>query len=140
MDDFPSTIKHPDAFISSLPPGHDGIFDWSFLLPIFEGTNIQPTDIDALVERFGRILILETKQPGKDVPLGQRKALETLLKLGRGNICVMVIYGKTDSAIVALEEWHYKKECIRMVPKKPCDFTHVIDRVAAWFKWANKRP
>jgi len=88
MDDYPETIKYPEAFKASLPAGYDGIFDWSFLLPIFKGTKITPMDIDALVERHGRILIFETKQPDKDVPSGQVGALETLLRLGQGFVCV----------------------------------------------------
>ena len=138
--EYPQTIKYPKSFESSLPAGYDGIFDWSFLLPIFEGTKIEPMDIDGLVERHGRILIFETKQPDKDVPSGQVRALETLLRLGRGFVCIMVLYGKSATAITGLEEWHYIKGRIRKSARKTCDSLYVKERVNAWFKWANKHP
>lgn len=139
MNDLPSTIKYPGTFTSSLPAGYDGIFDWSFLLPVFEGTKIEPTDIDGLVERYGRILIFETKHPDKDIPSGQMRALETLLGLGRGGVCIMVLYGKSATTIVGLEEWHYVKGRIRKSARKPCDSLYVKERVTAWFRWANKQ-
>lgn len=137
---YPSTIKYPKTFEASLPLGHDGIFDWSFLLPIFEGTRIKPTDIDCLVERCGQILIIETKHPGTDIPDGQRIALETLISLGRGSICVMVLYGKLATDIVALEEWYGdKKGGCHKLPRKDCDYEYVIQRVTDWWLWANKQ-
>ena len=138
-DEYPKTIKYPRAFEASLPAGYNGIFDWSFILPIFEGTKIEPMDIDGLIERHGRILIFETKHPDKDIPLGQMRALETLLKLGRGAICVMVLYGKSAATIIEMEEWHYKKGRIRKSAKKTCDSLYVKERVSAWFKWANEQ-
>ncbi len=138
MSNYPATIKYPKSFESSLPAGYDGIFDWEFLLPVFKGTKITPTDIDALVERYGRILIFETKQPGKGIPLGQVKALETLLRLGRGFVCIMVLYGKSATAITGMEEWHYIKGRIRKLRREHCDSLYVKERVSAWFKWANK--
>jgi len=127
------------AFKASLPAGYDGIFDWAFLLPIFEGTKIEPMDIDGLVERHGRILIFETKQPDKDIPLGQSRVLETLLRLGRGFVCIMVLYGKSATTITGLEEWHYIKGRIRKSARKTSDSQYVKERVSAWFKWANEK-
>lgn len=140
MNDLPSTIKHPEAFKASLPAGYNGIFDWSFLLPVFEGTKITPMDIDGLIERHGRILIFETKHPDKEILSGQRGALETLLRLGRGFICIIVLYGKSATTITEMEEWHYIKSRIRKSARKSCDSTYVKERVNAWFKWANNHP
>ncbi len=139
MNDYPQTIKYPGTFKSSLPAGYDGIFDWAFLLSIFEGTKIEPMDIDGLVERHGRILIFETKQPGKDIPIGQVGALETLLRLGRGFVCIMVLYGKSATTITKMEEWHYGKGRIGKSSRKTCDSLYVKERVTAWFKWANEK-
>jgi len=138
MNDLPSTIKYPGAFKASLPAGYDGVFDWSFLLPVFEGTKIEPMDIDGLVERHERILIFETKQPDKDVPSGQVGALETLLRLGRGFVCIMVLYGKSATTITGMEEWHYIKGRISKSARKTCDSLYVKERVNAWFRWANR--
>ncbi len=136
--EYPQTIKYPKAFESSLPAGYNGIFDWSFLLPIFQGTKIEPMDIDGLVERYGRILIFETKQPDKDIPSGQVRALEALLRLGRGFVCIMVLYGKSATTIAEMEEWHYRKGRIRKSARKTCDSLYVKERVTSWFKWANR--
>lgn len=138
MDKLPTTVKYPDAFKASLPPGHDGVFDWAFLLPAFEGTKIKPTDLDVVVERFLHVLILETKAPDVVVPKGQRILLDAMVRLGRGNVCVMVVYGKTAPAISAIEEWHwYPKEQRICKFRKPCDSTHLLNRTSVWFQWAN---
>jgi len=95
-------------------------------------------DIDGLVERHGRIHIFETKQHDKDVQSGQIGALETLLRLGRGFVCIMVLYGKSATTITMMEEWHYINGRIRKSVKKTCDSLYVKERVSAWFKWANE--
>lgn len=138
MNDLPSTIKYPGAFKASLPAGHNGIFDWSFLSPVFEGTKIEPMDIDAMVERHRKILLFETKEPGRQIPQGQVIALEALLTIGKGNICLMVLYGKTKETIVSMDEWFCNKDGV--IKKKglhQCDWNFVFERVKAWFNWAN---
>ena len=49
-------IVFPERFKQASPAGFDGVFDWDFLEPAFGGTKIMPMDIDAVVERKGRIL------------------------------------------------------------------------------------
>jgi len=132
------SIKYQRAFDQSLPPGYDGVFDWDFLKPAFNGTKIEPMDIDALVERRGRFLIFETKTPNKETPQGQLIALEQLIKLGRGNIHLFFLWGKTIETIVAMEEWSYRNGAIVKSDRVDCDGVYVLKRVSAWFKYANK--
>ncbi len=132
------TIKNDKKFGEAAPAGFDGIFDWDFLLPAFAGTKIEPMDIDAIVERHGRILIFETKTPGFTIPLGQEITLKTLLRLGKGCIHLMVLYGKTKGEIVKMEEWCYAKGQIK-TKETDCDADHVLQRVTAWFNWANSK-
>ena len=54
------TIHYPKTFNECPSAGFDGIFDWDFLKGCWGGS-IQPTDIDGIVERFGRVLMFETK-------------------------------------------------------------------------------
>jgi len=129
-------IKYRRRFWEARPANFDGVFDWDFLLPAFAGTKIQPTDIDGMVERYGRILLFETKNPDKDIPLGQRIAFETLLKIGEGKICLMVLYGKTSDTIVKMEEWWYRNGRIDIKPME-CNSQYVLERVKAWFQWAS---
>ena len=121
-----------------LSPNFDGVFDWDFLLPAFAGTKIQPTDIDAAIERNGRVLIFETKEPGKPIPRGQELLLMTLLSIGRGKINVMVLFGKTELTVCGMEEWYFLNGGIRKRKATGCDCTHVFNRVSAWWKYANQ--
>jgi len=140
MNDLPSTIKYPGAFKSSLPAGYNGIFDWSFLLPVFEGTKIEPTDIDGMVERHGKVLFMETKGPSVPIPQGQIIAYKTLLTIGKGKIYLMIFYGKTSSTIEGMDEWYYRHGVIKQKGYQGCDWNYVFERVKAWFNWANKEP
>jgi len=131
-------IHYPKTFNKASPAGFDGIFDWDFLLPVFEGTKIEPMDIDAVIERKGKFLIFETKTCNKEIPNGQRITLEGLIKLGKGNVTVMIIYGKTSDTITNMEEWHYKNGKTTKIMNGCCDRNYVLSRVSAWFQWANK--
>jgi hypothetical protein len=75
-------IKSETAFNTSLPAGYDGLFDWDYLKPAFNPTKIEPMDIDAMIERHGRFLVFETKEPGKEIPNGQKITLRALHKIG----------------------------------------------------------
>lgn len=130
-------IEYPDKFDKARPAGFDGIFNWDFLLPIFEETNIRPMDFDAVIERRGKILIIETKSPNKDIPLGQEITLKSILKIGKGRIFVFVFYGKDESTISKMEEWRYSRGRIQKDIFE-CDSTRCYARVNDWFKWANK--
>lgn len=131
-------IKYPERFNEATPAQFDGIFDWDFLLPAFKGTKIQPTDIDAVVERHGKFLIFETKAPGTPIPMGQTIMLEALLRLGRGCITVFVIFGKSFDTITDMEEWVLDNGRIvkRLYPD--CNHYVVLQRAIQWFEWANK--
>jgi len=134
-------IKYPRRFNQAQPANYDGLFDWDFLEPAFAGTLIMPMDIDAVVERRGKVLIFETKDVGVDIPLGQKITLETLLRIGRGSIYLMIIYGKTPNTIEGLDEWGcgYKGGGIVYKGYQECDADFVLKRVSAWFAWANSR-
>jgi len=131
------TITYPDTFYSSLPASYDGLFDWDFILPVFNGTNIKPMDIDGIVERKGNILLFETKKLVKDIPKGQQITFEMLIQIGKGRIYLMILYGKTVDSIIGMDEWYYNNGQIMKKGIKPCNYLYVIDRVASWYKWAN---
>ena len=97
-------------------------------------------DIDAVVERKGKILVFETKDPSVEVPQGQAITLQRLILCGRGQIYVMILYGKTHNSIVGMEEWYFsrRRKNVVKLPKIKCDFNHVYLRVKKWWEWANK--
>ena len=73
-------LTNPERFDEWRPAGFDGLFEWDFLRGAF-GPTIQPMDFDAVVERNRHLLVYETKDVGKDVPDGQRRALEAAIQL-----------------------------------------------------------
>lgn len=92
MSQLPSTIKHPDTFLTSPSSGFDGVFDWSFTAGCFGKGKITPMDFDGVIERKGNFLVFETKGVGVPVPQGQIYTYQSLYKL---NIATIVfIEGK----------------------------------------------
>lgn len=132
-------IQYPERFNQSMPAGYDGLFAWDFLKPAFAGTKIEPMDIDGIVERHGHFLLFETKSPDKEIPKGQRITLTRLIDLGRGKIHLIVVYGKTDIEISAMEEWYYSRGRCRIKAKMACDAAYVLQRVTAWFQHVNRK-
>ena len=132
-------IKYRQAFDQHRPAGFDGVFDWDFLKPAFKGTKIEPMDIDALVERHGKFLLLETKMHGKEAPQGQLIALERLVKLGRGDIKLFFVWGKTVSTIIAIEEWSYRGGVVIKNNRISCDGQYLLKKVSEWFNYANSQ-
>jgi len=131
------TILYPERFAQAKPAGFDGIFDWDFLKPAFIGTKIEPMDIDGVVERRGKVLLFETKAQGKDIPMGQRITLERLILIGRGDIHLMILYGKTEKDISAVEEWYFSGGKVVKNPIIKCDATYILRCVKFWFDYAN---
>lgn len=58
------TINNPQSFVGQL-------WDWSVLNGCFGDTKIAPTDVDGLVEHNGHFLMLEAKNSGVTIPVGQ---------------------------------------------------------------------
>lgn len=78
-----------------------GVWDWSILNGCFgEGSKISPTDIDGCIERKGRKLYLETKQPGAPVPAGQFGTLKSCVDVDGNDL--IIIWG-TDKKIERIE-------------------------------------
>jgi len=104
------TILHRETFNSFLPANFDGVFEWDFLCPVFEGTNIKPMDIDCIVERKGKFLVFETKSPGKEIPLGQTITLESLVKTGY--FVIIILWAKKPEEINSWQVWFKKGDGI----------------------------
>lgn len=80
------TINAPDLYMA-------GIWDWAILDGCFGRTKIKPTDVDGLVERKGKFLMLETKAPGAAIPEGQRLTHQAWVAQGNS---VIVVWGDTN--------------------------------------------
>ena len=133
----PSTIKHPEAFDSSPAAGFDGIFDWSWTKGCFGDTIITPMDIDALIERHGQFLLIETKGLGVPIPKGQLITLESLYRMRC--FTVMIIYGKTspESGIVWFPKDAYQNPPSRKMKKSFKGVDEAQQIVKKWYHWAD---
>lgn len=98
------TILRPNAFKKAPSAGFDGVFDWDFLLPAFEGTRIEPMDLDAFIERRGNFLGFETKDGNVPIPEGQTIALRELALTGRW--VIIVLRAKTPDKIDGWDVWY----------------------------------
>ena len=127
------TVLYPARFHQARPAGFDGLFDWDFLKGAF-GPVIMPMDLDGVVERNGRFLVFETKEPGKTIPRGQEISLKALC--ATGIFTIFVIYGKTADALTRMEEWHAKGESIH----EPVTPEMVWARANSWFQYVSSLP
>lgn len=127
------TILYPERFQQARPAGFDGVFDWDFLKGAF-GPVIMPMDLDGVVERKGRFLVFETKEPGRPIPRGQEISLNALR--ATGIFTIFVVYGKTADTLTSMEEWHAKTKLIHesITPEK------VWERSNEWYRHVSALP
>ena len=129
-------INNESGFNESLPAGFDGVFEWDFLKGAFP-RDIQPMDIDALVEIKGRFLAFETKAPGTPIKKGQKITLRSLANMGQG--AVMYIDGKSPSTFT---KFYYVDgaKLFRYANASPAKVTSKIYEVCvAWGRRADNR-
>lgn len=131
MTDLPSTIYSPEFFLSSLPAGFDGVFDWSWTERCWDNPRDKPMDIDMFKERRGHFLVVETKHDGAPIPRGQEIAFKELHKLGV--FTVMFIWGKPQPKRATA--WYPSGKVVELN-----DLDEIVDFVRRWYKWAEKNP
>ena len=127
------TVLYPERFHQARPAGFDGLFDWDFLKGAF-GPVIMPMDLDGVVERNGRFLVFETKEPGKLIPRGQEISLKALCSTGI--FTIFIVYGKTADALTRMEEWHAKREVVH----EPVTPDIVWTRANDWYRHVSSLP
>ena len=130
-------LNHPETFYGSPPAGYDGLFDWDFLKKAgcFGDTNIEPMDLDGIVERKGRFLVFETKNPGVEIPKGQEITLRALARTEL--FTVFLIQGKRPGEFTSLEIWDGPGN--KTYGPMSADEDTIIYNTAAWFRWADNR-
>jgi hypothetical protein len=107
-----------------------GITDWEMLRGCFGDTRITFTDIDAAAERHGKFLWVETKQPGKDVPMGQ---LIFLRQLARRGDTVLIVHGTNSTVEDITKITPFGEQVYDSADKDT--FRQIV---ADWFRWADK--
>lgn len=108
-----------------------GLWDWGILDGCFGNTKIAPTDLDGLVERNGRFLVLEAKGSGKAIGYGQQKTFDAMQKTGV--FTVIVVWGKPNMP-EKLKVFTSKAT----LEYEPADLNKLRAVVRQWFAWANR--
>lgn len=111
----------------------DNIWDWAILEGCFGKTRISLSDLDGAAERNGELLIIETKLPNVDVPLGQHIMFQNLC--AKNKATVIVVWGKRNTP-EKLRVYHAGE----MHPDKECTLDTLRKYVARWFEWADSQP
>lgn len=135
------TIHNPETFKENKPAGFDGTFDWDFLIEAFRRPKekagvkplIQPMDLDCIVERKGKFLVFETKQPGKNVPQGQAITLNALVATGL--FTVIILHAKYKEDVDGWQVWYKNKK-----EDREGDWNQLYKFVRRWFVWASGWP
>lgn len=85
-----------DRNIRSIAAYLQSLWDWTEFNECFAPTKIRITDIDGLVERNGKFLIIDGKKPTAYTPTGQKILFQQLQKTG---FTAIFAYGYTASNI-----------------------------------------
>ncbi len=95
-----------------------------------------PTDIDNLIERNGKFLVFEYKQPGEEMPRGQEIALQKFLSLNPAKVSILEVEG-----IPPIEIHRYRWLAANRIWNPGewivADVHTVRDIARDWWDWAN---
>lgn len=106
-------------------------WDWEPLNGCFGGTRIRVSDLDGIVERNGRFLVIEAKPINYRISGGQAMLFSRLAALPDLAFHVLVLYGEPPFDVEAMQIW----------PRDPKAATvaDVQDFVSRWFAWADQQ-
>lgn len=105
----------------------DNLWDWGFLDDCFKPSKIKITDIDGMVERKGRFLLIETKLPDVEIPMGQKILFDSLIASHRFH--VLIVWGKRNQPEHRMF-WGYTK-------KIPTNTENLKEIVRRWYQSAD---
>ena len=107
---------------------------WPFPYP---GGKCSATDIDAVLERKGRVLIVENKQGDKKVDTGQRLVFEAFVSMGAMVLVQWCREGCSDS-VFRFDLWSAKG--IREHTDAEGTRLKRDQLLQKWWAWADKEP
>jgi hypothetical protein len=136
-------LRNPTSLINDPPAGFDGQMFWDHFTPAFhrEGATkqIEPMDIDAMVERFHRFLAWETKEPGCEVPTGQSLTLRALILALPPRSMYLIHCAKRIEDIDGFTVWFRLGGEIEVRPHES-DGPALVEWCREWFLWACQNP
>ena len=123
------TIRNKDLYMSNL-------WDWGIFNGCFGNSRISITDLDGMVERNGKFLIIEAKSEDKPVPTGQRIMFENLAKLDC--FTVIVLWGTPNNPVKYQQYFNQDGKPFASEIKE-CDLIDVRRIIKNWYLQANRR-
>ena len=92
-----------------------------------------PSNVDGMLERKGKFLILEWKRPGEKVSVGQKIMLQALA--AKSDFMVIIIYGNTDNETVINSYWLLTPHGVPV--KTGAGFESFKQFYKQWYEWAD---
>ena len=133
------TILYPARFKEAPPASFDGVFEWDFLKPAFKTDRqkqIEPMDLDAIVERKRRFLVFETKNQSVPIPTGQLITLEQLVRTGF--FTVIILRCKSAASINGWDVWWLMRKSKKVGKEHHIgDADLLVKYCRRWFLWAS---
>jgi hypothetical protein len=121
------TIRNIDHYVAAL-------WDWDCLSGCFGNSRIRVSDLDGIIERNGRFLVLEAKSHGASVSTGQRRMFDEMAKTGV--FTIIVLFGETNNP--QRMRVTTQQEDGRVVSvEKQASMADVRDMVQRWYRFAN---
>ena len=122
--------------IRSLDRYHGAWWDWTPLNECFEG-KIRVMDVDGIVERRGKFLLLEGKRLDEGeqpppLPAGQQYTHDALCATGL--FTVVVFWGTPPRGPIRFVRVQTKRGAGRVVPASMDDLKALVRR---WYRWAD---
>jgi len=114
-------IKNQNEFMKNISANNDGIFYWDYLKPAFGDSNVDLTDIDAVVEKNGWILMIETKSYGKSVSNGQSTLYYNLHRRCGITVIYLIYAGEEKTGeieSIEIKENNFFKPAYLLFPKE----------------------
>ncbi len=121
------TINDLDRFVGAL-------WDWGILDGCFGNTKIKPSDLDGLVERNGKFLVLEAKGPGVPIKTGQLMTIKALRETGL--FTVIVVWGEQNCP---QEMQIYYPMPYKIGSRCSAGLNDLRQAVSSWYKYANQK-
>jgi len=107
--------------------------DYEFLRDVIpsERGSILPSNIDGILERHGRFLVLEWKRPGEELGVGQKIMLQALA--GTPCFTVVIVHGHSGTTGTSIESFHAMNKDGQTV-QCGTGIDEFKDRYRAWFE------
>jgi hypothetical protein len=106
-----------------------GLRDYRWVADALPG-RVAPMDLDCVLERRGKFLVMEFKPKGAPLPMGQRLTLKALVRLGMD---VWVVWEDGDKAEVGAMDRHGNVPFVETMR-----VNRLRRRVSEWFQEASE--